>query len=224
LRKLMILVAMVAVALLAASPALAQDEPAVVADAKAKEAKAGGAKAEAECKDGVIEAKAGGVVAKAPCAPPRRRRLPRLRPRLRLRRPSFRRPVVPALPRCSRLARALCWWPVASWPVGSSGSSSEDLERGRGRAIRPRPFLCCSLGVRYSEFVVSPPPVPKSLAKAYKRSCRRSPKQNAGTSRYSYRWTPPPLRPRCQLNAPRPSSKREKRAGGIRRGELRPRS
>src|SRR5919112_1583585 len=65
----MILAAMLAVALLAASPALAQDEPAVVADAKAKEAKAGGAKAEAECKDGVIEAKAGGVVAKAPCEP-----------------------------------------------------------------------------------------------------------------------------------------------------------
>src|SRR5215212_4277367 len=66
----MILAAMLAVALLAASPALAQDEPAVVADAKAKEAKAGGAKAEAECKDGVITAQAGGVVAKAPCAPP----------------------------------------------------------------------------------------------------------------------------------------------------------
>src|SRR5215210_6516429 len=59
----------VAVALLAASPALAQDEPAVVADAKANIAGAGGAKAEAECKDGVIEAKAGGVVAKAPCEP-----------------------------------------------------------------------------------------------------------------------------------------------------------
>src|SRR5829696_5816920 len=66
----MMLAAMLAVALLAASPALAQDEPAVVADAKAKEAKAGGAKAEAECKDGVITAQAGGVVAKAPCAPP----------------------------------------------------------------------------------------------------------------------------------------------------------
>jgi hypothetical protein len=66
----MILAAMLAVALLAASPALAQDEPAVVADAKAKEAKAGGAKAEAECKDGVITSQAGGVVAKAPCAPP----------------------------------------------------------------------------------------------------------------------------------------------------------
>src|SRR5215212_9665207 len=37
----MMLAAMLAVALLAASPALAQDEPAVVADAKAKEAKAG---------------------------------------------------------------------------------------------------------------------------------------------------------------------------------------
>ena len=70
MRKLMMLAAMVvAVALLAASPALAQDEPAVVADAKAKTATAGGAKAEAECKDGVIEAKAGGVVAKAPCEP-----------------------------------------------------------------------------------------------------------------------------------------------------------
>src|SRR5215216_6143723 len=66
----MLLAAMVvAVDLLAASPALAQDEPAVVADAKAKVAGAGGAKAEAECKDGVIEAKAGGVVAKAPCEP-----------------------------------------------------------------------------------------------------------------------------------------------------------
>jgi LPXTG-motif cell wall-anchored protein len=58
------------VALLAASPALAQQEPAVVADAKANVAGAGGAKAEAECKDGVITAQAGGVVAKAPCAPP----------------------------------------------------------------------------------------------------------------------------------------------------------
>ncbi len=65
----MMLVAMVAVALLAASPALAQDEPKVVADAKAKTATAGGAKAEAECKDGYIESKAGGVVAKAPCEP-----------------------------------------------------------------------------------------------------------------------------------------------------------
>src|SRR5918998_5720180 len=55
--------------MLAASPALAQDEPAVVADAKAKEAKAGGATAEAECKDGYIVSKAGGVVAKAPCEP-----------------------------------------------------------------------------------------------------------------------------------------------------------
>ena len=61
---------MILAAMLAASPALAQQEPAVVADAKAKEAKAGGAKAEAECKDGIIEAKAGGVDAKAPCAPP----------------------------------------------------------------------------------------------------------------------------------------------------------
>ena len=69
MKKLMMLAAMLTVAMLAASPALAQDDPAVVADAKAKEAKAGGATAEAECKDGVIEAKAGGVVAKAPCEP-----------------------------------------------------------------------------------------------------------------------------------------------------------
>jgi LPXTG-motif cell wall-anchored protein len=67
----MILAAMLAVVMLAASPALAQDEPAVVADAKAKTATAGGAKAEADCSDQMIEAKAGGVVAKAPCkAPP----------------------------------------------------------------------------------------------------------------------------------------------------------
>ena len=65
----MMLAAMLAVAMLAASPALAQDEPAVVADAKAKTATAGGAKAEADCTDEVIEAKAGGVVAKAPCKP-----------------------------------------------------------------------------------------------------------------------------------------------------------
>src|SRR5919106_3656969 len=66
----MMLAAMLAVAMLVASPALAQDEPAVVADAKAKTATAGGAKAEADCADQVIEAKAGGVVAKAPCEPP----------------------------------------------------------------------------------------------------------------------------------------------------------
>jgi LPXTG-motif cell wall-anchored protein len=65
----MMLAAMLAVAMLAASPALAQDDPAVVADAKAKTATAGGAKAEADCKDEMIEAKAGGVVAKAPCKP-----------------------------------------------------------------------------------------------------------------------------------------------------------
>jgi LPXTG-motif cell wall-anchored protein len=69
MRKLMMLAAMLAVVMLAASPALAQDEPAVVADAKAKTATAGGAKAEADCTDEVIEAKAGGVVAKAPCKP-----------------------------------------------------------------------------------------------------------------------------------------------------------
>jgi LPXTG-motif cell wall-anchored protein len=65
----MMLAAMLAVAMLAASPALAQDDPAVVADAKAKTATAGGAKAEADCTDEMIEAKAGGVVAKAPCKP-----------------------------------------------------------------------------------------------------------------------------------------------------------
>ncbi len=65
----MMLAATLAVAMLAASPALAQDDPAVIADAKAKEAKAGGAFAEAECKDGYIVSKAGGVVAKAPCEP-----------------------------------------------------------------------------------------------------------------------------------------------------------
>ena len=69
MKKVMMLAAMLAVAMLAASPALAQDEPAVVADAKAKTATAGGAKAEADCKDEMIEAKAGGVVAKAPCKP-----------------------------------------------------------------------------------------------------------------------------------------------------------
>src|SRR5829696_1684179 len=69
MKKLMMLAAMLAVAMLAASPALAQDEPAVVADAKAKTATAGGAKAEADCTDEIIEAKAGGVVAKAPCKP-----------------------------------------------------------------------------------------------------------------------------------------------------------
>jgi LPXTG-motif cell wall-anchored protein len=68
----MMLAAVLAVAMIAVAPALAQD-PQVVADAKAKTATAGGpagANAEADCKDGVIESKAGGVVAKAPCAPP----------------------------------------------------------------------------------------------------------------------------------------------------------
>src|ERR687890_613368 len=66
----MLAVVMLAVAMVAASPALAQDEPKVVADAKAKTATAGGAKAEANCEpDQMIEAKAGGVVAKAPCKP-----------------------------------------------------------------------------------------------------------------------------------------------------------
>jgi LPXTG-motif cell wall-anchored protein len=77
LKKLMMLAAMLAVALVAAAPiAMAQSsDPQVVADAKAKTATAGGpsgANAEADCTDGMIESKAGGVVAKAPCeqAPP----------------------------------------------------------------------------------------------------------------------------------------------------------
>jgi LPXTG-motif cell wall-anchored protein len=73
LKKLMILAAMLAVAMIAVAPALAQDDPQVVADAKAKTATAGGpsgANAEANCDDGIIESKAGGVVAKAPCEQP----------------------------------------------------------------------------------------------------------------------------------------------------------
>ena len=72
MRKLMLLAAMVAVALLAAAPALAQDEPAVSADTSkgTPVAKAGGAQAKVECPGGIKEAKAGGVVAKAPCPPP----------------------------------------------------------------------------------------------------------------------------------------------------------
>jgi LPXTG-motif cell wall-anchored protein len=73
LKKSMILAAMLAVAMIAVAPALAQDDPQVVADAKAKTATAGGpsgANAEANCDDGIIESKAGGVVAKAPCEQP----------------------------------------------------------------------------------------------------------------------------------------------------------
>ena len=70
MKKLTLLVAMLAVTLIAVAPALAQDDPAVIADATTNQAKAGGAFAEAECKDGVIESKAGGVVAKAPCDTP----------------------------------------------------------------------------------------------------------------------------------------------------------
>ncbi len=68
----MLLAAMVAVALLAAAPALAQDEPAVSADTSkgTPVAKAGGAQAKVDCPGGIKEAKAGGVVAKAPCPPP----------------------------------------------------------------------------------------------------------------------------------------------------------
>jgi LPXTG-motif cell wall-anchored protein len=70
LRKLMLIVGMLAMVLAFAAPALAQSDPKVVADAKAKTATAGAAKAEADCKDGMIESNAGGVVAKAPCKPP----------------------------------------------------------------------------------------------------------------------------------------------------------
>jgi LPXTG-motif cell wall-anchored protein len=70
---LMLLVAMLAMMLAFAAPALAQDDPQVVADAKAKTATAGGpagANADANCNDGIIDSKAGGVEAKAPCKPP----------------------------------------------------------------------------------------------------------------------------------------------------------
>jgi LPXTG-motif cell wall-anchored protein len=73
MKKLMILASMLAVAMIAVSPALAQDDPQVVADAVAKTATAGGpsgANADANCDDGTIESKAGGVVAKAPCEQP----------------------------------------------------------------------------------------------------------------------------------------------------------
>jgi LPXTG-motif cell wall-anchored protein len=69
----MLLVAMLAMMLAFAAPALAQDDPQVVADAKAKTATAGGpagANADANCNDGIIDSKAGGVEAKAPCKPP----------------------------------------------------------------------------------------------------------------------------------------------------------
>jgi LPXTG-motif cell wall-anchored protein len=69
----MLIVAVLAMALAFAAPALAQSNPQVVADAVNKTATAGGpagANADANCKDGVIESKAGGVVAKAPCKPP----------------------------------------------------------------------------------------------------------------------------------------------------------
>ena len=73
MKKLMILAAMLAVAMLAVAPALAQDDdPQVVADAVAKTATAGGpsgANADANCDDEIIESKAGGAVAKAPCEP-----------------------------------------------------------------------------------------------------------------------------------------------------------
>src|SRR3954453_2250932 len=69
----MLIVAVLAMALAFAAPALAQSNPQVGADAVNKTATAGGpagATAEANCVDGMIESKAGGVVAKAPCAPP----------------------------------------------------------------------------------------------------------------------------------------------------------
>ena len=72
MKKLMLLGAMLAVAMIAVAPALAQDDPQVVADAVNKTATAGGpsgANADANCDDELIESKAGGVVAKAPCEP-----------------------------------------------------------------------------------------------------------------------------------------------------------
>ena len=73
MKKLMMLAAMLAVAMIAVAPALAQDDdPQVVADAVNKTATAGGpsgANADANCDDELIESKAGGVVAKAPCEP-----------------------------------------------------------------------------------------------------------------------------------------------------------
>ena len=69
----MLFIAVLAMTLAFAAPALAQSDPQVVADAKAKTATAGGpagANADANCVDGVIESKAGGVEAKAPCKPP----------------------------------------------------------------------------------------------------------------------------------------------------------
>ena len=73
MKKLMILAAMLAGAMIAGAPAIAQDDdPQVVADAVNKTATAGGpsgANADANCDDEIIESKAGGVVAKAPCKP-----------------------------------------------------------------------------------------------------------------------------------------------------------
>ena len=73
MKKLMMLAAMLAVAMIAVAPALAQDDdPQVVADAVNKTATAGGpsgANADANRDDELIESKAGGVVAKAPCEP-----------------------------------------------------------------------------------------------------------------------------------------------------------
>ena len=66
----MLMAGVLAVALIAAAPALSQSPPQVVADAKAKTATAGAAKADANCDDQLIDAKAGGVEAKAPCKPP----------------------------------------------------------------------------------------------------------------------------------------------------------
>ena len=69
----MLLVAMLAMMLAFAAPALAQSNPQIVADAVNKTATAGGpagANADANCNDGIIDSKAGGVEAKAPCKPP----------------------------------------------------------------------------------------------------------------------------------------------------------
>src|SRR5829696_3276859 len=65
------------------------------------------------------------------------RRLPRLRRPLPRR---CRRLAVWAPLRSSRWARALSWWAVASWPVGSSGSNGKHLNEYRGGTVRPRPY------------------------------------------------------------------------------------
>src|ERR687889_837476 len=125
----MILAAMLAVAPPAAPPAPAPDEPAVGAPPPP-----GGPR-------GRLRPRRPGPLRLGRLRPLRLRRPRPLRLRPRLRRRHCRRRVVAVRSRCSRLARVLCWLVVASWPAGSSGSSSEHLGRGRGGATRPHPLL-----------------------------------------------------------------------------------